>query len=372
MDSFDFVTGNDFRAGLEADYRELKLAQEAGAWKSVHVMAGSIVEAVLVDFIASSEIPARRTIDPLALDLAGAIRICREEGILSERAATLSEVIRSYRNLIHPGRVIRLAEEVDGSSAGVALALVEMITKEVGKARAETRGYTAEQLVSKMENDPSAAPIARHLLSEMSAGERERLLLQVIPARCLDPIRTGESSGAPIALGALYRATYDTSPPELQKKATEEFVRVLREEPESVVAAFETTLFRAAELKHLSKAKQSMVKTHLLERLRTNRTEALLEATSGISPYLSQSEQQLVVDAIVSEIAYGRSSGLDTAARALLADIYQRQTTAADATMIQRLQAWIDHLTEKNSSAAAEVQALKAQYEVAAELELPF
>jgi hypothetical protein len=373
MDPFDFVSGEDFRAALISDYGELQAAVSVGAWKAVHVLAGSIVEAVLIDHIAGSNIPADKGIDPLTLDLGAAIKLCREEDILSERTATLSDVVRSYRNLIHPGRVIRLAEEVDENSAGVAVSLVEMIAKEVGRARAKSRGYTAEQLVAKMDQDPSAVPIARHLLSEMSTAEQSRLLSIVLPSRCLSPIRTGDAADIPVPMGALFRAAYNLAPKELQKTATEAFVKVLREEPENVVIAYETAFFRAGDLTHLAKPKQAMVKAHLLARLKASRTVELLECAKGISPFLTSAELRQLVDAIVSEIVYGRSSELDTAARDLLSNVYQFQTSDADAVMIARLQNWIDLLHEKGNASESVVAALKAEFDAEVEIdELPF
>lgn len=43
MASFDFITGDDFRASLESDYNELSTCLASGAYKAVHVLAGSIV-----------------------------------------------------------------------------------------------------------------------------------------------------------------------------------------------------------------------------------------------------------------------------------------------------------------------------------------
>ncbi len=51
MLSFDFISGEDFRISLENDYKELNDAMQVEAWKAVHVLAGSIIEAVLVDYL---------------------------------------------------------------------------------------------------------------------------------------------------------------------------------------------------------------------------------------------------------------------------------------------------------------------------------
>lgn len=129
MPTFDYINSNEFRESLENDYAELQKCLAAGAWKSVQVIAGSIVESILIDYLVSTKEEGRTKKDPLKLDLAEIVSICRTEKVLSDRTADLCSVIRSYRNLIHPGRVVRLREnKPDKGSATVSIAVVEMIT----------------------------------------------------------------------------------------------------------------------------------------------------------------------------------------------------------------------------------------------------
>ena len=66
---FDFVIDDDFRACLESDYNELEMTIAAECWKAAHVLAGSIVEAILVDYLYASDYKTRVGKDPLKLDL---------------------------------------------------------------------------------------------------------------------------------------------------------------------------------------------------------------------------------------------------------------------------------------------------------------
>jgi hypothetical protein len=97
MINFDFISGENFRISLENDYQELNKAMGIEAWKTVHVLAGSIVEAVLIDYLVAIGYQKE---DPLQMSLGKAITTCRQEGILSEKAEHISHAIRSYRNLI--------------------------------------------------------------------------------------------------------------------------------------------------------------------------------------------------------------------------------------------------------------------------------
>ena len=88
---FDFITDERLRSALEADYAELQLCIDSAAWKAALVMSGSIVEALLVDYLITS---GQKRPDPLKMELAALIEKCRSIGALSSRAADLSSVVR--------------------------------------------------------------------------------------------------------------------------------------------------------------------------------------------------------------------------------------------------------------------------------------
>src|SRR5256885_13481073 len=123
---FDFITDVDFRTSLESDYRELLRCIENGAWKAVHVIAGSVVEAILSDYLIGIGYEKKSGKNPLEMELGPIISACRAEKIITDRTADLSSVVRSYRNLIHPGRIVRLKEKVDKKTALIAKALEDV------------------------------------------------------------------------------------------------------------------------------------------------------------------------------------------------------------------------------------------------------
>ena len=69
MAEFEFISNEAFRASLKSDYTELEKCIDAGAWKAAHVLAGSIVEAILVDYLLTTDFTARNGEDPLRFDL---------------------------------------------------------------------------------------------------------------------------------------------------------------------------------------------------------------------------------------------------------------------------------------------------------------
>lgn len=183
MNSFDFISNDTFRTMLERDKREMESCLQAGNHKSVLILAGSIIEAILVDFflVFLSDNETRKTI--LKSPLNKLINIAVEENLISERTKDISTVVRNYRNLIHPGKEFRLKERVDKNSANVAANLVEIIIDELRDEFSKKYGYKADAVVAKVRIDPSCGAIFEHMVSQMVPSEKLKLFCS-IPAVC--------------------------------------------------------------------------------------------------------------------------------------------------------------------------------------------
>ena len=132
---FSFIADNRIRTIVERDYAELQKLEPEIATKSVLVLCGSIIEGLLLDAIvtdgywtyaAASERFLKDMIHP-----------AKTSGIIQHD--NLSEVLRVFRNLIHPAREIRENLSFDFSHANHARAAVEVIISEVKKWYANRR-----------------------------------------------------------------------------------------------------------------------------------------------------------------------------------------------------------------------------------------
>jgi len=150
-----------------------------------------MIEAILMDHLMTTDYQTRTGKNPLEMDLAKIIIACENEGVISTEVAQLSSVVKSYRNLIHPGRAIRLGEKADENKASVAKALVEMIVETLRRKLIGTSENSAEQVVAKVKSDPSALAIVDHLFQSAGPAEVERLLTEVLPRVYFEAI--GES-----------------------------------------------------------------------------------------------------------------------------------------------------------------------------------
>ena len=307
MASFDFITDERLRTSLEADYAEVLACTQAKSWKAVHVLVGSIIETVLMDYLIATDYKSRGKADPLQMDLGQLIVACAKERVLSDKTVQLASAIKSYRNLIHPGRAIRLEEVADENGTTVARALLEIVVNEVSASKKEQYGYTAEQIVGKLERDASAVGILPHLLKEVRELERERLLVKVIPKRYFE---LDESLGQDLFSGEFvaetqdrlsqcFRSAMSVASEETKKKVMRNFVAILKEEDQHKVLTYETAFFKASDLKYLPPADAMLVKEHLLSRLSKEVELPLLKTIEGLAEFVASDDIQRVVDPMI-------------------------------------------------------------------------
>jgi hypothetical protein len=361
MAAFDFITDDQFRASLESDYNELNLCLEAGAWKAACVLAGSIIEAVLVDYLLARRYQKK---DPLKMELGEMITACQQEGILSDKTVGLTSAIRLYRNLIHPGRAVRLGEIIDENEARLAHPLVDIVVREVAAHKEKTYGPTADQIVSKVESDPSAISVARHLIRSAKPVEIERLLLDVIPRRYFELVGGGAlETEAPLpSLEECFRSAVGAAPSETKVRMAQHYVAILKEEGAWSVLLYEAAFFRGKDLQYLQWADQELVKEHVFSRLEQGvPSTRLLRTLEGIGPFLKDSEVSVFLGAIIRgmlswETPVLEASSLRKAGLERIEGEYWQMQATAKTEACNWLRKWLAMSDQKELRPADEVQ----------------
>jgi hypothetical protein len=352
MASFDFISDKDFRQSLESDYKEMRANIEGGAWKSAQVIAGSVVEALLVEHLISFPVTGGTGKEPLKLDLAEAIAVCRDAKVLTPRTADLCSVVRSYRNLIHPGRLVRLDEpRPSKESASIALSLVELITEELARVRQKQVGLTAEQLLAKVTNDADVMAIFKHLVLEASEQQRQRLVLEILPGAYSKLDYDSEDWVTCLRLESAYHVTLETLSDESKKKVALEFVRVLRDADGEYLRRFADAFFRAPYLEHVPEGQQRLVVGYLLGRLESVTDARTLSVADGMCPYMTPEEAPKWVDALVKAAV---SAGLHEVAKKKAADqlsnYYMGTKGPFDAAVRKRFAEWQEHFRRQGAT----------------------
>jgi hypothetical protein len=122
---------------LERDYQEIQRAYNAKCWKSVIIVSGGAIEAILTDLLlqhesrAKSATKAPKLQDLTRWDLSDLINVSVELGLASQATEKLSHSVREYRNLVHPGNEIRNKLTFDAEEAKIALEVLHIVHREL-------------------------------------------------------------------------------------------------------------------------------------------------------------------------------------------------------------------------------------------------
>jgi len=144
--TFDFIGDPEMKKIISRDYRELSLVLfPAGAWKSSVIMAGSILEAILYDVLtfdsaittaanASLKAPCNRASkskSKMPTDnwtLEELILVAEDIGELpSSNVKSIDQVLRDYRNFVHPRKEIRSKHECKEGQALLAKGNLDVV-----------------------------------------------------------------------------------------------------------------------------------------------------------------------------------------------------------------------------------------------------
>jgi hypothetical protein len=110
----DFVSDTEIRDNIRNDIGAAYEANRNGQWKAATVLAGAATEALLLwalerrsstDVASAPSNPGgdmhRWTLDPY-------IKVAKELSVIKDETATEATLAKDFRNLIHPGRAVRL------------------------------------------------------------------------------------------------------------------------------------------------------------------------------------------------------------------------------------------------------------------------
>lgn len=173
--NFNFITDENFRLILKRDFEELDICLESKSTKSVLILSGSIIEAILIDYFSNFPPPEIAAKKILSYDLSTLIELAFEKKLISAATKDLSTVVRNYRNLIHPGREVRKKENFNYDTAIVARSLVNIIVNEIRENYINHIGYKANDIISKLENDSISQPIFEKIVNKIHKNEKVKL-----------------------------------------------------------------------------------------------------------------------------------------------------------------------------------------------------
>ncbi|PVY93212.1 hypothetical protein C8C95_4097 [Acidovorax sp. 99] len=284
--------------------------------------------------------------------MAEAIAICKAEGVLSERTADLCSVVRSYRNLIHPGRMTRLKEEPPNrTTCDIATALIELIVADIAKTRRATVGLTAEQILSKLLRDSSSLTILSHLMAEVNDQQRRRLLEDLIPKTYFGYAPEDDAFDDTLErLATAHRMIFDLSSDSIKQITAERFVHILKEDDGDTISRYRAAFFRAPDLAVVPAANMAMVKEHLLGSAPSIHTTVSLKTIEGIGPFLEVSDCMKWFDPFMRTlVSTNTRDHIKNKAKEVLSETTWVTSKDFDRQLAKRLNDWLKHYENLNS-----------------------
>jgi len=136
---FAFINNSDLRAIIERDYSEIQRAYIAQCWKSVMILCGGAIEAILTDLLKSDETSTKasksapKEPDITRWDLSQLIGVAVELKLVSTAVEKLSHSLREYRNLVHPGNELRSKLRFDAEEAKIAIEVLNILHRDLSK-----------------------------------------------------------------------------------------------------------------------------------------------------------------------------------------------------------------------------------------------
>jgi hypothetical protein len=144
-----FITDDDLRQSLRTDIEVISRTLRNGDWKAATMLGGSVIEALLLwglqNKCLGSEIenaaaaltvtkvfnqnPSNSSLD--FWNLHNYIEVAAYLKIISDETADQTRLAKQFRNLIHPGRVQRLAQKCDRATAYSAVAGMEHVIRDL-------------------------------------------------------------------------------------------------------------------------------------------------------------------------------------------------------------------------------------------------
>lgn len=205
--------------------------------------------------------------------------------------------------------------------------------------------------------------ILKHLLSEATPEQLERLLLDVLPIRYAhlqddDPFT--DVRAVLERLSKAYRIVFEAASEDLKRKVLQQFVRILREEDGDVVSMYSSAFFRTSDLRYVRPEHQPMVRQHILARVPAVHNAVSFLTVHGIVPYLDIEDVQAWLDPLVRAIiSPNTSDSLRARIREYHEDVAADATSEIEKAIDKRLANWINHLNTSNPDKASLVEALK-------------
>jgi hypothetical protein len=142
---FVFVNDSKLRALVDRDYAELQRLKRIEAMKSRFVLAGGLIEALLLDALLNSQSAAANTVagrkERRSLEewgLSSLLDAAVELKVITSSAQSFGHSVREFRNLVHPGLERRSNLRLETEEAQIAENVLAIVIRDLAKRHKQT------------------------------------------------------------------------------------------------------------------------------------------------------------------------------------------------------------------------------------------
>ncbi len=141
-----FIQEPTFRDSLLIDLEATRSALHHAEWKAATVLAGSLIESLLLwaiqqqsvaveqargDLVGAGRLRQNTSTDPLNWGLHEFVEVAEKLSLIQPDSAKQARLAKDFRNLIHPGRTIRTQQSCGRGTALAANAAVELVLRDL-------------------------------------------------------------------------------------------------------------------------------------------------------------------------------------------------------------------------------------------------
>lgn len=127
-----FVDDAELRGSLLIDLHAVQVNLHEGSWKPATVLAGSVIEALLLWAITRLPEILKTRAEALSWEGLGTLGpLALEKKLITKDVATSVELAQNFRNLIHPGRELRTGTKCDQGSAYGAASAMHLVIRDL-------------------------------------------------------------------------------------------------------------------------------------------------------------------------------------------------------------------------------------------------
>jgi hypothetical protein len=362
------------RALIDSDSRELEVAVREHLYKSALVLAGGIVEALLTNYlqVVGYRHPPKGT-DPNKMRFEDLIAASKLQGGLSSEAAAVCAALKGYRNLVHPGRVMRENVMPDRDRAVLAANAVELVLKDVHTRLRNRPEWAAERVLDDAEDPLVTGAEIRRRVRSLCDLDRRRLLVEVVPQRVAEarPVDDEDAFLIGRACHVCFWEAWKGASEQWRREAAAEVVRLAAEGPNGDMVA--DNLYSVGLLEYLSPDDRPLVIDYLIALAdhQTKSGQGRLVDLSGCGRYVDDEQVKRFVT-VLAQAALSKSHLIAAAAAKTLVeeaqtipDAYRRVVTETIDDLVETCR------REGRTNAAAKLSDVRFAIEPLTDDEIP-